>query len=334
MRRLNSVLLAGLTAAVLVVGVSGPSAATPTPFSKATLTVVLGTLPPSTIPSSGLGATGNVDIVRSGNAIVGVNVFPPGKVGTGILGNKTTMMTISGTVTNCIPAAGGHAGCGGGLVVPVTDPAAAPIRGLQFTEANATGNWALATPTAMQPQPVTPGAHLRGPMQLLGVNKVCLFGPCNAGPPANITVPVSPVGVGGTVSASGAVAVTVKGAPWTTGKLVIFPRTAMTTMGAAVTPPGNPTGMGMTTMGGTSMATVFAAGGVTNMAQTSMGGAGTQIQLVTPIFVSTNIPASAVVPAYAIFQFVVPSPEPGVAAAGVAVIGTLLILGWRRRRSH
>jgi hypothetical protein len=329
MRRFLSVLLAGLAAAVLVIGVSGPSSAAPTAFNQATLTVVISTLPPVVLPTAG-GASGNVDIVKSGAAIVGVNKFPGGILGTGMVGMTSGTTPTSGMAV-CVPGvpnppAKKGCGLGGGLIVPITDPAANPIKGLQLTQNNASGNFAVGTATPMQPQPVTPGAHLRGPMALVGVNKVCLFKACTASPSANITVPVSVNGVGGTAAATGAVSVTVRGAPWTTGKQLIFPRTAMTTMGAQVNPPGNPTGMGMTTMGGTSMATIFVQGGTSK----TMGG-GTHVQLVTPIFISTNIPASAVVPAFAILQFVA-SPEPGVAAGCAAAIGALLLLGWRRRR--
>jgi len=331
MRRLSSVLLAGLTAAVLVIGVSGPSAATLTPFSQATLTVTIGTIPPVLLPSAGP-ASGSADIVKSGAAIVGINKFPAGILGTGSVGVTSPTSAPTSPSIACVPGvpnppAKKGCGLGGGFLVPITDPAAAPIKGLQLTQNNASGNFAIGTPTSMQPQPVTPGPHLRGPMALIGVNKVCLFKACTSNPSANITVPVSVNGIGGTVTATGAVAVTVRGAAWTTGQQLIFPRTAMTAMGANV-PPGNPTGMGMgmTTMGATSMASIFVKGGTS---KTTMGG--THVQLVTPIFISTNIPASAVVPAFAILQFVA-SPEPGIAAGCVAAIGALLLIGWRRRR--
>ena len=42
-------------------------------------------------------------------------------------------------------------------------------------------------------------------MPINGVAIVCLFGACNASPAANLAVPLTPVGQGGTVTAVGAV---------------------------------------------------------------------------------------------------------------------------------
>ena len=157
-----------------------------------------------------------------------------------------------------------------GIVVPVTDPAAFPIAGVQVTAANGVG--ALAG---------SGGAGFGGSMPVLGAAKVCLFGACQSAV-ANLTVPLSNVGQGGTALVTGAVNLTVKGAPWTTG-----------TVSAA----------GETIMGGV------------NPASNTGAPSGT-ITLVTPIFISTNIGASSVLPAFGILtlHFV---PEPG----------TLLLLG-------
>src|SRR5690606_29310661 len=68
------------------------------------------------------------------------------------------------------------------IVVPVTDPAAFPILGVQVTAANGTGTFSGGS----------------GPMPILGQAKVCLFAPCETPPPANVSVPLSVVGAGGT----------------------------------------------------------------------------------------------------------------------------------------
>ena len=96
-------------------------------------------------------------------------------------------------------------------MVPITTPAAFPVAGLQITAANGAGDF------------VKPGG---GSMPILGVAKVCLFGPCSAAV-ANLEVPLDVVGVGGTTYVTGPVNVTVVGAPWTTGTAVIGTSTVM-----------------------------------------------------------------------------------------------------------
>jgi len=157
-----------------------------------------------------------------------------------------------------------------GLVVPVTDPAAFPIAGIQLTAHNGTGVFGGST-----------GAGFGGVMPIIGIANVCLFGPCSAAV-ANLPVPLSVVGAGGVASVMGAVNLTVIGAPWTTGTVAVGTITAMGG-GGPLSGAGAPSGV---------------------------------VTLVTPIFISTNIGASAVVPAFAILSlhFV---PEPG----------TLLLLG-------
>jgi hypothetical protein len=348
MRRLQSVLLAGFIGALSIVGLANPSAATPTQISKTSLVTQIAALPPILVA----GSSGTADILRSGAQIVHVNGIPLGVVVRGQFGSKTTMfgtsMTTMGATVTVITGMGckniggpAHDGCGGGLSVPITDPAAAPISGLLFTEENGAGGFTAMNGLA---------GGFGGKMPVLGVNKVCLFKACSLGPAANLSVPIANVGTGGSTAVSGSVSLTVQGAPWTTGMVVFFPRTAMTAMGKAVNPPGNATGMGMTTMGGTSMATAFVTGGIntktktrtamgatgtmSTRVKTSMGADGTHIQLVTPIFISTSLgPPNAVVPGATFFSFVVPAvPEPGVAAVFGAAIGTLVLMGWRRRR--
>jgi hypothetical protein len=54
------------------------------------------------------------------------------------------------------------------------------------------------------------------------------------------------------------------------------------------------------------------------------------VQLVTPIFVSTSVAGSEVVPAFAIMN-VLFSPEPVSLALGLGAVGTLISLGLKKR---
>jgi len=158
-----------------------------------------------------------------------------------------------------------------GFVLPVTDPAAAPIAGLVLTAHNGAGNFSL------------PGG---GVMPVIGVTKVCLFASCFASPPANLVVPLTPVGQGGAATVATLVNITAIGAPWTTGVAAV----------------------------GTVGITGFRHGAASGTSSTGLLSG--QIRLVTPVFVSTNISASAVVPVFGVLDlhFI---PEPG----------TLLLLG-------
>jgi len=171
-----------------------------------------------------------------------------------------------------------------GFVLPVTDPAAFPIGGLQVTANNGTGNFGGSG-----------GAGFGGVMPLVGGTKVCLFGPCSLAV-ANITVPLGVVGGGGVTTVKGAVNVTVIGAPWTTGTAVIGTLTAM--------------------------------GGVSPLSNT--GNPSGVVTLVTPVFISTNIGASAVLPAFGTFalHFV---PEPGTLMLLGSGIAGLVAFGRSRR---
>jgi PEP-CTERM motif len=178
-----------------------------------------------------------------------------------------------------------------GVVVPVTDPAAAPIKGVQATVANAAASFS--------------GSPLGGPMGIVGVAKVCLFAACTSAPPANVSVPLDVVGVGGSKSVAMFVNVTVTGNPWTTGVVTI-----------------------MTGMGGTASAAGFAHGPASGTSSTAaLSGI---VRLVTPVLVSTNIGASAIVPTFGLLtlHFV---PEPGTLVLLGSGIAGLVAFGRSRR---
>src|SRR6185295_19290658 len=113
-----------------------------------------------------------------------------------------------------------------------------------------------------------------GQLPLLGIAKLCLFASCPAAI-ANVSVPLSNAGVGGERTAMGAVNVTVGGAPWTTNDTVTGFRTRsdpFTVMGFRRGPAGGPSSTAQ-------------ASGV--------------LQLVTPVFVSTNLAAEPTVATFA-----------------------------------
>jgi hypothetical protein len=170
-----------------------------------------------------------------------------------------------------------------GQVQPVTDPVAFPIAGIQLTAHNGPANFTGGG-----------AGTLGGVMPILGVAKVCLFGPC-ASAVSNLSVPLSPIGQGGYAHISGAVNLTVIGAAWTTGTAAVG---TITAMGSAHGP-------------ASATSSTFAVGGT--------------LQLVTPARIFTHIGASPVIPAFGILtlHFV---PEPGTIAligCGVALLGAI-----------
>jgi len=251
--------LSSLAAGLVLLGFAASSDAAQLSFRNAQLSVQISTLDPITVPTSGPGLSGTL------NGTLGA---------TGVV--SATMPAGLFAVT--------------GFVVPVTDPGAAPINGVQATIMNAAGVFSGAGGGA---------GNFGGAMGLIGVNKVCLFAACPQSI-ANVTVPASVVGKGGTATASLFVNVTVGGAVWTTGTLMI-----PTAMGATIPTTGS------------------------RAAPTAGGYAA--VKLVTPIFVSTNIGSSAIVPAFAYLQFEV--PEPNVLALGLGAVGSLVVVGMRRRKA-
>ena len=176
-------------------------------------------------------------------------------------------------------------------VVDVMDPDIAPISGLQFTANNGAGAFAGAG-----------GDSFGGVMPLDGIMKLCLFGECPTAA-GNIDLPLSVVGKGGTAFAAGAgLSLTVKGAPWTTGTAAI-----------------------RTVDGGTD--TVM--GGVSPLSHT--GETGGTVNLVTPIFISTNVSYWPVLPTFGVLDLHF-TPEPGALLLAGAAVASLVALGIARSR--
>ena len=246
MRKLLGVLAAGFIA----MGVAGQAHAVALPFVGG-LAVQIATLAPVVIPGAGTAV---------------VNGSGPGGHLTGLAIPASPFATA-------------------GFVLPVTDPAAFPIAGVQVTAHNASGAFGGVG-----------GGGFGGTMPINGAAKVCLFGACGAAV-SNLSVPLSNVGAGGVAYVTGAVNLTVVGAPWTTGTAAVGTITAM--------------------------------GGVSPLSNT--GAPSGNITLVSPVFISTNIGASAVIPGFGILSlhFV---PEPGTLMLLGSGIAGLVAFGRSRAR--
>lgn len=255
---------AGLAIAAAL-AIAAPSHAGPAPFRNGQLEILLFGLDPVQVPPGAPLASGVLNATRTANSITAIGF--PSKV----------FQTEA-------------------LSVVITDPGADPIDGVLITAFNPSANF-----TAMGGG----AGNFGGPMPLQGTAKVCLFSlPENPGCQTsvfNLTLPLSVVGDTGTAAVTFLADITVKGAPWTVGKIVI----------------------------------ANAKGGATNVtggiAPTTAGdGSYLGVKLVTPIYISTAITGSEVVPAWGVLSFEV--PEPGVMALGLGAVGGLLAMGLRCRQ--
>jgi hypothetical protein len=245
-----------------------------------------------------LGVMAAVGLVMSAGQVQAAALGFTGALAVQVATLAPIAVTGAGTATVNGSGGGGHLdtlalGAGvfstSGVVVPVTDPAAAPIKGVQATVANAAGSFSGGG-----------AGTLGGTMGIVGFAKVCLFAPCTTPPPANVSVPLSVVGVGGSKTVTFFVNVTVTGNPWTTGVAAI----------------------------GTNSVSGFAHGPASGTSSTAAPSG--VVRLVTPVLVSTNIASSAVVPTFATLtlHFV---PEPGTLVLLGSGIAGLVAFGRSRR---
>ena len=214
--------------------------------------------------------------VESVNRILAIGVF------------ETGIATVDGLhISSLTVPAGAFATVGRRAVLG--DPNLAPLDGIQLTFANVAGSFAP-----------NPDGFLGGTMPLLGIAKICLFDTCNAAPPANLTVPLTPVGLGGQASASKiGLNLTVTGGPWTSGTLMV---------------PGN--------IGLLETVTGFAHGPAS--ATSTAGQPNGSLQLVTPMTVSTNLGADAPNRGFAILTLhFVPPGTALLLTSGIALLGLL-----------
>ena len=186
-----------------------------------------------------------------------------------------------------------------GARVDVTDPFLSPIEELLLTAVG--GGGVLATSAGF----------LGGTLAVSGVSKICLFATCDAAiVPANISVPLNVVGIGGTTTFTGIIAGTIGGAPWTTGTVQLTPPSFTLTSAPL-------TAMGFAHGPGSATSTTGLPGGV--------------VSAVTPIFIRTNQGTNPVLPSFATLRLEI-VPEPSTVfllGAGILALGEI---GRRRRR--
>jgi hypothetical protein len=246
-------LLSALAAVVLSVALGGPAHAVALPFTGS-LALQVATLDPIPVLGSGVADVSGLD---------------------SHIGSLSLSSAVFGAQ---------------GVVVPVTDPSAFPVYGVQATLQNGAGSFS--------------GSPLGGSMAIQGSAKVCLFVACDAGPPANVSVPLTVIGQGGTANVGTLVDVTVTGSPWTAGAASVQTPSGVVSAHGFVHGPASLT--------------------------SSTAAASGAVRLVTPVLISTNIASSAVIPAFAYLtlHFV---PEPGtLLLVGSGILG-LVAYGRGRR---
>jgi hypothetical protein len=274
MRHLFSLLAAGL----LALGAVSPSHAAPVPF-VGEFFFGIGTLPGITVTGSG--------IANVNGSLGGAHITSFAAQGGSFLAN------VSVPVPNAAPISG--IVLAGGTVTEMTHLALPKSVNLTFaiptgSVSNAPANFAALS-----------GGGGGGTMPINGVAVVCLFDVCSGAPSANLVVPLTPVGQGGTVFAQGAVSITAIGAPWQAGTAAV----------------GTVTAMGFAHGAASAASSTNAQSGV--------------LSLVVPVFVSTSLPTFPVVPVFTrlTLHFI---PEPGTLLLLGSGIAGLALLGSRRFR--
>jgi len=201
------------------------------------------------------------------------------------------------------------------LSIPITDPAASPIVGLQQKNiANGAGSFSGGPPIA-------------GKMALQGESITCLLGSAlgcsntvtNGGPTANLIVPFTVNGTRGVGLGGGRIIpppkagihISVQGNPWTAGTAALN------------------TGMG-------TLKVLGFLHGPASMGAATAGQASGVVELVTPTLISTSIGTSATIPSFGVLKLHFTTspavPEPGTLLLVSSGVVGLSVLGRRRMK--